>query len=160
MLCSGSADCWVAEQAPAFPLLPRNFTRGGRVSRLYVRNALQLAHHSHGVCNVIFRNNFHGLDVEICNVLWRFGRCNHLGDHGHGCSILRGRKIRNFLDRAQRHCAIPIVFGGLCSSTGSGILGSLVMMRNPCVCCLPLLRCVERRSVNAFSTGLPSASML
>jgi hypothetical protein len=36
MLCSSSADCWVAKQAPAFPLLPRDFTRGGRVGRLCV----------------------------------------------------------------------------------------------------------------------------
>ena len=28
MLCSSSADGWVAKQAPAFPLLTRAFTRG------------------------------------------------------------------------------------------------------------------------------------
>ena len=119
MLCSSSADGWVALQAPAFPLLPRDFTRGVRVGRLYLRNLLQLAHHSHGAGNVIFLDRFHGLDVEICCVLQRFGWRNHLGDHGHDCSVLRGCKIWDFLDRAQRYCGITILFGELCSSTSS-----------------------------------------
>ena len=48
-------------------------------------------------------------------LLW-FGRCNDLGDHSHGCGILGGCKILDFLHRAKCYCSIVCHLRELCCS--------------------------------------------
>ena len=80
--------CWIAKQTPTFPLLPSAF--GRKICSWHIRNSIKLAHHLPTCIDLFLRNNFHCFNVQICCMLFWFGRCTDFADNGNGCCIFRG----------------------------------------------------------------------